>query len=103
MRCLNGDILQWGALEKILLHKVGGDKKSLGTYGVDGFRTDLLFIDSKIYLYYTNKILILRRYRLLVISRPIHHKIHTYTLKHTYIMSYAKLNYIIDPRLITFT
>jgi len=31
---LNGEILQWGALEKILLHKVGGDKKNLGTYGV---------------------------------------------------------------------
>ena len=28
---------------------------------------------------------------------------HIHTLKHTYIMSYAKLNYIIGYRLITFT
>jgi len=51
MRCLDGEILQWVALEKILLHKVGGDKKSLGTYGLEKY-PDIVYTNLKLKKYF---------------------------------------------------
>ena len=57
------------------------------------FRTNFLLKDL---LYYTNKILILRRYCVLVIFRAIHYSIHTYTHTNSniLILCHDKLNYI---------
>ena len=57
MRCLNGEILQWGVLEKILLHKVGSDKKSLRTYALDNVSAVRIIRTNRGNLNYINKCL----------------------------------------------